>query len=105
MKPVREVITELEGRGVYLRVEGEEIIGSKPKDSPEDVIRAIESLRPRKEEVRAFLESRKVAPCGSPDCAGFYEVEPGVRLHPPKASPEWLAWRAKWEPSEKKEPQ
>jgi hypothetical protein len=105
LRPVSEIIEELEGRGVFLRVEGGEIKGSKPKNSPEDVIRALDSLRARKMEVRAFLENRKVAPCGSPHCAGCYEVAPGVRLHPPKASPDWLAWLARWNASGKDKPQ
>jgi hypothetical protein len=105
VRPVSEIVQELEQRGVYLRVEGGGVKGSKPKNSPGDVMRALESLRSRKEEVLAFLESRKVAPCGSPHCAGCYEVAPGVRLHPPKASPAWLAWLARWSPSEKHKPQ
>jgi len=41
------------------------------------------------------------APCGSPHCAGCYEVEPRVWMHPPKASQEWLEWLAHWQPREK----
>lgn len=37
------------------------------------------------------------APCGSPDCAGCYDVGGGRKIHPPKASREFLEWRAKWE--------
>ena len=43
-----------------------------------------------------------VALCGSPNCDGCYEVEPGRRIHPPKASPEWLEWLKKWEPKTKR---
>jgi hypothetical protein len=39
-----------------------------------------------------------VAACGSPYCAGCYEAEPGVRIHPPKSSEEWKEWLLKWEP-------
>ena len=28
--------------------------------------------------------------CGSPHCAGCYEVEPGVRIHPPKSGKDWV---------------
>ena len=30
------------------------------------------------------------AACGSPHCAGCYEVEPGVRIHPPKSGKDWV---------------
>ena len=26
-----------------------------------------------------------LAPCGDPSCAGCYEVQPGVRIHPPRS--------------------
>jgi hypothetical protein len=39
--------------------------------------------------------------CGSLQCAGCYEVEPGVRVHPPKSGPEWREWLLKWEPKGK----
>lgn len=42
-----------------------------------------------------------VAACGLPACAGCYEVEPGVRLHPPKSSENWKEWLLKWEPKGK----
>jgi hypothetical protein len=40
-----------------------------------------------------------VAACGSTGCAGCYEVEPGVRIHPPKSSDEWKEWLLRWEPT------
>lgn len=48
------------------------------------------------------VSNSRFAPCGSPDCAGCYEIEPGVRIHPPKQGAEWLAWLAKWEPKSSK---
>ena len=39
-----------------------------------------------------------IAPCGSPRCAGCYEVEPGVRIHPPKCGEEYRAWLIRWGP-------
>lgn len=41
------------------------------------------------------------APCGSPHCAGCYEIEPGKRIHPPKPSEEWLEWLARTRSGEK----
>lgn len=44
------------------------------------------------------LGTDKLAPCGSDRCNGCYEVEPGVRIHPPKSSEDWKEWLLKWEP-------
>ena len=46
----------------------------------------------KSEKIRGDQEASKLAPCGSPHCGGCYEVAPGVRLHPPKVSPEWTAY-------------
>jgi hypothetical protein len=39
--------------------------------------------------------------CGSPTCGGCYSVGesngPEQFIHPPKSSPDWLEWRAKWD--------
>ena len=37
------------------------------------------------------------AACESPHCAGCYEVEPGVRIHPPKCGDDYRAWLERWE--------
>jgi hypothetical protein len=39
-----------------------------------------------------------LAACGSPECDGCYDVGDGRKIHPPKSSPEWLAWLERWEP-------
>lgn len=39
-----------------------------------------------------------IAACGSPNCAGCYDVGDGKRIHPPKSSPERLAWLERWKP-------
>lgn len=47
------------------------------------------------------VADREPARCGSPTCAGCYSVgkiDGRERfIHPPKPSPEWLVWRAKWD--------
>ena len=35
--------------------------------------------------------------CGSPQCAGCYEVEPGVRIHPPKCGDDYRKLLERWE--------
>ena len=37
------------------------------------------------------------AVCGSPHCAGCYEVAPGVQIHPPKCGEDYRAWLERWE--------
>lgn len=39
--------------------------------------------------------------CGSTDCAGCYEVEPGVQIHPPKCGEEYRKWLERWQPKGK----
>jgi hypothetical protein len=39
-----------------------------------------------------------IAACGSVHCAGCYEVEPAVQIHPPRSSEEWRAWLLRWQP-------
>jgi len=42
-------------------------------------------------------ENSTSATCGSPDCAGCYEVEPGVRIHPPKCGESYREWFERWD--------
>lgn len=34
--------------------------------------------------------------CGSENCAGCYEVEPGKKIHPPRTGERWDRWREFW---------
>jgi hypothetical protein len=43
-------------------------------------------------------KTEAVATCGSVHCAECYEVEPGVRIHPPKSGDAWKEWLLKWGP-------
>lgn len=43
------------------------------------------------------LMGKATGPCGSPCCAGCYEVAPGVRIHPPKCGEDYRAWLERWE--------
>lgn len=35
-----------------------------------------------------------IAACGSPDCAGCYDVGDARKIHPPKCGEDFLRWRA-----------
>ena len=43
-------------------------------------------------------QSQNRTECGLPNCAGCYEVEVGVRIHPPKSHDDWKEWLLRWEP-------
>jgi hypothetical protein len=42
-------------------------------------------------------QSNSLAPCGSPDCAGCYDVGDGRRIHPPKCGEEYRVLLDAWE--------
>ncbi len=39
----------------------------------------------------------ETAACNSPNCAGCYEVAPGVRIHPPRCGEDYRAWLERWD--------
>jgi hypothetical protein len=85
--PVSVIVETLEASGVRFRLDGERIKARLPEPSPPEVLEALETLRARRSELIALLRERPkqtLAPCGSPRCAGCYEVEPGKFLHPPR---------------------
>jgi hypothetical protein len=43
------------------------------------------------------LKGGELAPCGSSDCAGCYDVGDGKRIHPPKIGDEYRNWLLRWE--------
>ncbi len=91
MTEALEAVTRFQGVGGRLWLEGDRLRYRLPAISPE-AARLLETLRRHKPELASLLRERqeqKLAPCGSPLCAGCYEVEPGRHIHPPKASAEW----------------
>ena len=49
---------------------------------------------PKDSAVQSAYNSKELAPCGSPDCGGCYEVGDGRKIHPPKCGQDFLRWRA-----------
>lgn len=43
------------------------------------------------------------AACGSPSCAGCYEVGDGKKIHPPKCGHGYSDWLKRWEPKGRKQ--
>jgi hypothetical protein len=88
-----EILTELQRRGVIVGVDGDALC-LKPKRALDD------SLLARICEVKpAILEALRsgLAACGSPHCAGCYDVGDGRRIHPPKCGEKYRAWLERWE--------
>ncbi len=94
-----EVVAQVERIGGHLFMEGDRLKVRIPESYPE-LKALVEELRARKQEVVRLLRERgnyALANCGSSDCAGCYQIEPGKRIHPPKSSPEWQRWRSRWD--------
>jgi hypothetical protein len=64
-------------------------------------IRALETVNKQVEEPASPVagpRSEGLADCASSRCAGCYDIEPRVRIHPPKCEQDYLDWLKKWEP-------
>jgi hypothetical protein len=98
--PVLAIVECLEAAGVRFRLDGEKIKAKLPEPVSPEVLQTLETLRARRGEVATLLRQRQKQPlatCGSPDCAGCYEVELGRSIHPPKPSKDWLEWLSRWQ--------
>lgn len=88
MTVAEEILSELSTRGVTVRVRGDELKLKPARALDADLVR---QLREYKSEIILSLR-QSLAPCGSPHCGGCYSVGEGRKIHPPKASSEWIAW-------------
>ena len=64
---------------------------------PDPISRKTEKLEGCQAARGANAEEKPAIPCGSPHCAGCYEVAPGVRIHPPKCGEGYRKWLERWE--------
>jgi hypothetical protein len=96
-----EILAELHRRGVTLTADGDTLC-LKPRRALDDGLLA--RIRDAKSAIldalRRGLNQFGVgsAACGSPHCAGCYEVEPGVRIHPSKCGETYRKWLDCWQP-------
>ena len=97
MTAAAELLSQLKAKGVEVQAFGDRL-RLRPAEALDSEL--LETVRQHKREIIAVLGSERPA-CGSPSCAGCYEVEPGVRLHPPRSGPEWKEWLLKWDPKGK----
>jgi hypothetical protein len=95
-----EILTELHRRGVTLTAEGDTLC-LKPRRALDDGLLArIRDAKPaildalRRGLTEAGMGSTA---CGSPHCAGCYEVGEGRKIHPPKIGVDYAEWLKKWE--------
>ena len=47
------------------------------------------------------VQTGGLSPCGSPRCAGCYDVGGGKKIHPPKCGEEYRRWLERWQPGRK----
>ena len=93
MSQAAEILTELQRRGVIIAVEGDTLC-LKPRLALDDTLLArVREAKP------AILEALRtgLAACGSPHCAGCYDVGDGRKIHPPKCGEEYRNWLLRWE--------
>ena len=106
-----ELIGEVERIGGRLSAHGDKL---KYKLPPGESERLVPLLAEHKDKLLAVLKSRQspkgtvpqlegLAECGSPACNGCYEVEDGVRIHPPRTGQKYLEWLQQWEPTGKEQ--
>jgi hypothetical protein len=46
-------------------------------------------------------QSNELAPCGSSECAGCYDVGAGRKIHPPRCGEDYRKWLERWKPKGK----
>ena len=97
MSQAVEILTELHRRGVIVAVEGDTLC-LKPRRALDDTLLA--RVREAKPAILEALRTDLVA-CGSPHCAGCYDVGDGRKIHPPKCCKENRKWLERWQPKGK----
>jgi hypothetical protein len=99
-----EIVSRIEKLGGRLAVDKNGTIRFRlPKNNPEAQT-LLEVARVEKESILAYLRAHHatqeipsigdLAPCGSPHCAGCYDVGDGRKIHPPRCGESFLRWRA-----------
>jgi TubC N-terminal docking domain len=86
------ILSELQRRGVVVAMEGN-ILCLRPKRALDDTLLA--RIREAKPTILDALRAN-LAACGSPYCAGCYDVGNGKRIHPPKCGKDYLDWFKRW---------
>lgn len=97
--PSRETITGLrENKAAvleYLR-ERQQSRAIQFSSFPDPMARKTEKLDYQRE-ANGPVPSSGTAVCGSPVCAGCYDIGDGRKIHPPKCGEDYLQWLERWE--------
>jgi|SRR5215470_6395779 len=95
MSQAAEILTELQRRGVIVAVNGGTLC-LRPKHALDDAMlsRVLEAKPAILEALRNQLAEARTgsAACGSPHCAGCYDVGDGRKIHPPKCEEKYRKW-------------
>lgn len=93
-----QLLESLRSLGITVRVVGMDRLSLEPASRiPADMVPRIREAKP------AILQALRkqspvagdgIAACGSPYCAGCYDVGDGRKIHPPKCGADFLRWRA-----------
>jgi hypothetical protein len=70
------------------------IIGNPPKAEPTKPTKPSIAGSTSGEFSIEQAQSNELAPCGSPQCAGCYDVGDGRKTHPPRCGKAFMRWRA-----------
>lgn len=84
---MKELIAHLAARGITLQLNGTNVRIVALGLTAEERAQLITELRTRKAELVEFLSN------GITEQGEGYEVAPGVKIHPPTTSAEFLQWR------------
>ncbi len=93
MSTAIEILSELERRGVSISATGGSLTLGPKRALDAELLARVRSAKP---ELLKILAAPPVT-CGSPDCAGCYDVGDGRKIHPPKCGEDYRAWLERWE--------
>lgn len=81
----------------YLEIALRAAVPIETQDEQKQVRLEPNRLRLASKPIAERREGSASAPCGLSDCAGCYEVAPGVRIHPPKCGEKYREWLEGWD--------
>ena len=97
-----QILESLRSLGVTVAAVGSDRLRLEPASKiPAEIVPRI---REAKAAILKALRNRTAkteadgAACGSPHCAGCYDVGDGRKIHPPKCGEFYLKWLQRWRP-------
>jgi hypothetical protein len=94
-----QLLESLRILGVAVRVVGPDRLHFEPASKiPAEMVPRIREQKPAILEALRNRLAETGPVCGSPHCAGCYDVGEGRKIHPPKCGEEYLKWLERWQP-------